>query len=163
MLSSVTGAALRAFARAEGRGVHQVPGYPLWLGHAGEAGDLRRLYSTGILAVVDLALNEPPAAPGRDLAYLRFPLVDGPGNQPWLLRGAVEAVAGLLRSGTPTLVSCSNGLSRAPCIAGAALALARNCPPAEGLALVARSGPADVSPGLWAEVEAVEPLRREPA
>jgi hypothetical protein len=135
--------------------MRQVPGYPLWLGHVGDVRDLRGVLAAGVLAVVDLALNEPPAAVTRELAYLRFPLVDGPGNPPWLLHAAVEAVAGLLRSQVPTLVYCSNGLSRSPCVAGAAIALARGLSPAEGLTLAARSGPADVSPGLWAEVQAV--------
>jgi protein-tyrosine phosphatase len=135
--------------------VRQVRGYPLWLGHVGDVRDLRGVLSAGVLAVVDLALNEPPATVTRELAYLRFPLVDAPGNPPWLLRAAVEAVAGLLRSGTPTLVYCASGLSRSPCVAGAAVALARGCPPTEGLAIVAEAGPADVSPGLWAEVQAV--------
>jgi hypothetical protein len=134
--------------------VRQIPGYPLWLGHAGDARDLRGILSAGILAVVDLALNEPPAALTRELAYLRFPLVDGAGNPPWMLRSAVDAVAGLLRSGTPTLVYCGAGLSRSPCIAGAALALVRGCSLAEGLEMVTQGGPADVSPGLWVDVQA---------
>src|SRR5688572_12689172 len=94
--------------------VRQVPGYPLWLGHAGDARDLRTVLEAGILAVVDLALNEPPAAVTRELVYCRFPLVDGPGNPPWLLRAAVETVAGLVRSDTPTLVYCGAGMSRTP-------------------------------------------------
>jgi protein-tyrosine phosphatase len=134
--------------------MRQIPDHSLWLGHVGDARDVRGVLSTGVLAVVDLALNEPPVALTRELAYLRFPLIDGPGNPPWLLRAAVEAVAGLLRSGTPTLVFCSNGLSRSPCVAGAAVALVRDIPTTDGLALVARSGPADVSPGLWVELQA---------
>jgi protein-tyrosine phosphatase len=134
--------------------MRQVPGHALWLGHAAEARDLRGVLSAGILAVVDLAIDEPPAAVPRDLVYCRFPIVDGSGNPPWILRGAVEAVAGFLRSGIPTLVSCGAGLSRSPAIAGAAIARARGCPLAEGIALVGRSGPADVTPGLWADVRA---------
>lgn len=132
--------------------MRQVPGYPLWLQHAGDVRDLRAVLAAGIQAVVDLALNEPPATVTRELVYCRFPLVDGVGNPPWLVRATVETVAGLLRSSIPTLVFCSAGLSRSPCIAGAAVALARGCPPAEGLALVAQAGPADVAPGLWSEV-----------
>jgi hypothetical protein len=135
--------------------VRQVPGYPLWLGHVGDARDLRGVLSAGILAVVDLALNEPPASVTRELVYLRFPLVDGPGNPPWLLRAAIQAVVGLLKSSTPTLVYCTTGLSRSPCVAGAAVALLRSCPPSEGLTIVSMPGPADVSPGLWAEVQQV--------
>src|SRR3954454_1421008 len=112
-----------------------IPGHPLWLGHVGDARDLRRVLSAGILAVVDLALNEPPAAVTRELVYCRFPLVDGSGNPPWLLRSAVEAVAGLVRSGTPTLVYCGAGMSRTPAVAAAALSRAVGVPAAEALAL----------------------------
>ena len=83
----------------------------------------------------------------RELVYCRFPLVDGPGNPPWLLRAAVETVAGLLRDDVPTLVGCGAGLSRSPCIAGAAIARIRSCPADEGLAIALGSAPADVSPG----------------
>lgn len=135
--------------------MRQVPGYPLWLGHVGDIRDLRGVLSAGVLAVVDLALNEPPANVTRELVYLRFPLIDGTGNPPWLVRAAIEAVAGLLQSGTPTLVYCSSGLSRSPCVAGAAIARIRNCSLAEGLTIVAQSGHSDVSTSLWAEVESV--------
>jgi protein-tyrosine phosphatase len=122
--------------------------------------------AAGILAVVDLALNEPPLSFTREMAYCRFPLVDGSGNPPWLLRSAVETVAGLLRAGIPTLVYCGAGMSRSPCIAAAAIMLLRGCPPAEALAVALRSGPSDVSPALWLEVQAVladNPLARQPA
>src|SRR5208283_2217360 len=138
----------------EGRTVRQVPGYSLWLGHVGDMRDLRSVLSAGILAVVDLAVNEPPATVTRELVYLRFPLLDGSGNPTWLLRSAIETVAGLLRTRTPTLVYCAAGMSRTPCIAAAAIALVRHCPLTEALTLVSASGPADVSPGLWAEVQA---------
>lgn len=139
-----------------------VPGYRLWLGHVGEARDLRRVLDAGVEAVVDLAVNEPPLTPTRELVYLRFPLVDAPGNPPWLLRAAVDAVAGLLRADVPTLVYCAVGLSRTPCVAGAAVAVARGCSPADGLTWVAAAGPCDVSPGLWAEVEACLSLPGRP-
>jgi hypothetical protein len=132
--------------------MRRVPGYPLWLGHFGDARDLPGIHAAGILAVVDLALNEPPAPLARELTYCRFPLVDGVGNPRWLLRIAVGTVAGLLRSGSPTLVCCGAGMSRTPCVAGAAIALVRGCPPAEGLSIAAQAGAADVSPGLWAEL-----------
>ncbi len=132
--------------------MRRVPGYSLWLGHAGDVRELRILLSTGIVAVVDLASDEPPASLTRELVYCRFPLVDGPGNPPWLLRTAVETVAGLLRDDVPTLVGCGAGLSRSPCIAGAAIARIRNCPADEGLAIALGSAPADVSPGLWVDI-----------
>ena len=138
--------------------MRRVLGYSLWLGHVGDVRDLRGIHAAGILAVVDLAINEPPASVTRELVYCRFPLIDGTGNPPWLVRAAVETVACLLRGDTPTLVVCSAGMSRSPCIAAAAIARVRGCPVVEGLALALESGVADVSPGLWAEVhEAFRP------
>jgi hypothetical protein len=132
--------------------VRRVPGYSLWLGHFGDVRDIHGLLAAGILAVVDLAINEPPADVTRELVYCRFPLIDGMGNPPWLLRAAVETVACLLRCDTPTLIACSAGLSRSPCIAAAAIARVHGGTAAEGLAIALQSGAADVSPGLWAEV-----------
>jgi hypothetical protein len=78
----------------------------------------------------------------------------GAGNPPWLVRAAVDAVAGLLRAGVPTLVFCSAGMSRTPTVA-TAVARVRGCPLGEALAAVVGPGPADVSPGLLADVQAV--------
>jgi protein-tyrosine phosphatase len=135
--------------------MRQITDVPLWLGHVGDARDLRTLLSTGILAVVDLALNEPPATVTRELVYCRFPLLDGSGNPPWLLRAAVDCIAGLIRSQTPTLVFCSSGMSRSPAVTAAAIARVQGCSPAEALVWLSQSGPSDVSPGLWSEVQAI--------
>jgi protein-tyrosine phosphatase len=135
--------------------VRKVEGYLLWIGHVGDVADPGRVVSKGILAVVNVAANEPPASFPRDLTYCRFPLADGNGNPPWLLGAAVETVACLLRSGTPTLVYCGAGMSRSPCIAAAAIASVQGRDSDEALELVLRSGPADVSPGLWSDVRAV--------
>ena len=129
--------------------------FSLWVGHVGDMRDLRAVLATGILAVVDLAMNEPPATVTRELAYCRFPLVDGTGNPPWLLQAAIDCVAGLLRSDTPTLVFCGAGMSRSPCIAAAAIARVRGCSAEEALSEVATSGSVDVAPGLWSEVRAI--------
>jgi len=136
--------------------MRQVPGYPLWVGHVGDLRDLRAVCSAGIAAVVDLALKEAPAVVPRDLVYCRFPLLDGSGNAPWVLRAAVQAVASLLQAGVPALVFCGAGMSRSVCVAAAAIARVRGCPLAEALQLVARAGPADVSPGFLAELKAAE-------
>jgi hypothetical protein len=72
--------------------MRQVATLSLWLGHAGDGRDSAALHASGISAVVDLAMNEPPAVPARELVYCRFPLLDGAGNPPWRLRAAVETV-----------------------------------------------------------------------
>jgi hypothetical protein len=127
----------------------------LWLGHVGDARDLRGLLASEISALVDLALDEPPATVTRELVYCRFPLVDGPGNPAWLLRAAIETTASLLRSETPTLVFCGAGMSRSPAIAAAALAVLKGRSPEECLAEVMQLGTSDVSPGLWRDVSQI--------
>ncbi len=134
-----------------------IAGFPLWIGHIGDVRDPRALLSAGVLAVIDLALNEPPARLPRELVYCRFPLIDGAGNPPWLLRAAVDCVADFLRSGTPTLVYCGAGMSRSPCIAAVGIARVRGCSAEEALLWVAKSGAVDVTPGFWAEVKAAHP------
>jgi protein-tyrosine phosphatase len=134
--------------------MRNVTGYPLWLGHAGDVREPAALLESGISAVVCVAANEPLAALPRDVLYCRFPLIDGAGNPDWLLRMAVETVASLLRSGIPTLVYCSAGMSRSPAVAGAALTLVSGCSPSDGL-IVATETAGDVSPVLWAEIERV--------
>ena len=124
---------------------------PLWLGHAGDARDLAGLLNLGIAAIVDLAWDEPPATVTRDVVYCRFPLVDGSGNPPWLLRTAVETVARLIRDGVSTFVFCGAGLSRSPAIVAASLALAENCPIGEGWNEVMPRG-GDLAPGLWQDL-----------
>lgn len=131
-----------------------VEGYRLWLGHVGDVRDLSGILSVGIEALVDLALNEPPLLLTRDLTYCRFPLVDGTGNPPWLLRTAVGVVTDFLHADVPTLIFCSAGLSRTPIIAAAAVAQLRGCSVSDALIAVVGSGPADVSPGLLIEVVA---------
>jgi hypothetical protein len=133
----------------------QIPPWPLWIGNAGDLRDLSRLSALGIRTIIDLALDERPLTPGRETAYLRIPLLDGGGNPPWAVRAAVESLARLLRDQVPTLVLCSGGMSRSPAIAAGALSLVTGTDPSECLRLVIAGGPADLSPGLWAEVEAI--------
>ena len=124
----------------------------LWTGPALNAVSLRAVYENGIDALVDLAINEPVLQLTRELIYCRFPLVDGSGNRPELLRLAVTTSADLIRAGTPTLVFCSGGMSRSPAIAAAALAVATGQSPADCLAEVFASGPRDLSPPLWQDL-----------
>jgi hypothetical protein len=63
--------------------VRQIAGYSLWLGNIADACHLNAVLAADITAIVDLALNEPPAKVTREVAYLRFPLVDGAGYPPW--------------------------------------------------------------------------------
>jgi protein-tyrosine phosphatase len=133
----------------------KIDNVPLWLGHAGDGRDYRQLLATGIRAVVQLALEEPPLSPPRELLCLRIPLVDGEGNEPAILQLAIRTVASLLQARLPTLVCCGGGMSRSPAVAAAALALVADSDASACLQKIEQSGPMDVSPALWREIRAI--------
>jgi protein-tyrosine phosphatase len=139
--------------------MNQIQPYPLWLGHAGDARDFRSAFDAGIQALVDLAREEPPAEPPRELIYCRFPLLDGAGNEEVLLNLAIRTLAALINMRIPTLVCCDFGLSRSPAVAAAALAMAHEESPEACLQRVVEHHHADVSPGLWSEITHL--LRKE--
>src|SRR5689334_10431106 len=109
--------------------MREVLTHRLWVANAIDARDLRLLFDSGITAVVDLAVNEKPAQLAREMIYLRLPLVDGEGNQAARIEMAIECVVSLLRRNERTLVSCSAGMSRAPAIAAAAIAVIERSTP----------------------------------
>jgi protein-tyrosine phosphatase len=135
--------------------MRQISAHLLWLGHAVNGRDYRRILDTGIQAVVQLAAEEPVLELPRDLVYCRFPLVDGPGNDWKLLQLAITTVAYLLEKKVPTLVVSGAGLSRSPAIAAAAISLVFQQSSDECLKQVAEHFPADVAPALWEEVKRV--------
>ncbi len=132
--------------------MRQVAGRALWLGNAGDLRDARAVLAAGIEAVVELADSEPSVTLPRELVRCRFPVSDGGDNAAWLLKLAVESVAALLRAGIPTLVCCSAGMSRSVCVAAGALSLAEGRLLEETLLAIVGAGPADVSPGLLAQI-----------
>src|SRR5262245_32724506 len=103
--------------------MNQILPYPLWVGHAGEGRDFRAVFDRGIRAIVDLALEEPPVQAPRELISVRYPLLDGTGNTSDILFLAISSVATLLKMNMATLVMCGAGMSRAPAVSAAALAL----------------------------------------
>jgi hypothetical protein len=133
--------------------MRRIDGYPLWIGTARDARAIKEVLDAGIEAVVDLAMMCEPVKPTRALVYLRFPLVDGGGNPPWLICATVHGVAGLVQLGVPTLVACDGGMSRSVAIAAAAMGSATGPQPDELLRRVAETGPADVHPALWNDVK----------
>jgi hypothetical protein len=134
--------------------MRRIDGYPLWIGTARDARAIKEVLNAGIEAIVDLAMLCEPVKPTRELVYLRFPMVDGGGNPSWLLCSAVDAVAGLLRLGVPTLVSCDGGMSRSVVIAAMVMWFHKPIgSPEEMLQKVTETGPADVHPALWADVK----------
>jgi hypothetical protein len=124
----------------------------LWIGNAVDARDVRRVLGCGIVAIVDLAIEEPPTQFPRDTVYCRFPLIDGAGNSSVVLRAAVGTVAHFIASGLPTLVACGAGMSRSPAIVAAAIAENEQRPLREVLAELTAGQPHDVSPGLLHDI-----------
>ena len=114
--------------------------------------DSRTLFDVGIAAVVDLAIEEPPAQLPRQLAYLRIPLNDGGGNKPSLLAHAIQITLDLLQSETSTLIVCSAGLSRSPTIASFALAALQDDDPEQMLNKIAAVTPTAIHRILWSDV-----------
>jgi protein-tyrosine phosphatase len=137
--------------------IDQISPHSLWVGHAGDGADPRRLHDLGIEAVVQVAAEEPPLSTPRGLLYFRFPLLDGSGNRLEVLRLAVGTVSALIRLRVPTLVCCGMGLSRSPALASVALAIVSHEPPDDVLRMVAERHPVDVSPGLWNEIRTIQP------
>ena len=135
--------------------MRRIDGTSLWLGTARDARDVGGVLGAGIEAIVDLAAMDEPVRPTRELVYLRFPLVDGADNPPWLICAAVQAVAGLANLRVPTLVACDGGMSRSLVIAAAAMWFRMPLKTSldEVLEKLASTGPADVQPRLWADVK----------
>lgn len=140
--------------------MNQVLPYPLWIGHAGDERDFRRIFDAGIKAVVQLAVEVPPAEAPRELILCRFPLLDGTGNGADLLHLAISTLATMLKAHVPTLVCCNAGVSRAPAVAAAAMAMTFEEAPEACLQRIAAHHPSDVSPGFWKEVTGVLPSFR---
>jgi len=134
----------------------------VYTGHAGDARDLRALLSAEFAAVVDLAMEEPPAMPGRELVYCRIPLVDGDGNDCRLLDLAIDTVAELIQSKLRVLIACSGGMSRSPLITAAALAQTDGMSFSEALHVVTSTGPCDFSPILFKAIQERVLLRTRP-
>jgi protein-tyrosine phosphatase len=127
----------------------------LWLGNAMDARNVSAVLDLRIVAVVDLAMEEPPIQFPRDIVYCRIPLVDGSGNRPEIIRAAVDLTASLIDSRVPTLVACGAGMSRSPIIVAAALARVDGRSLEQALDDITLGVPHDVSTSLWAEIKAV--------
>jgi protein-tyrosine phosphatase len=132
--------------------MRRIDGFHLWIGTARDARDIKGVLDAGILAIVDLAMEEPPITPTRELVYLRFPLLDGESNKRWILHAVTSAVEELVRNGIPTLVACSGGMSRSPTVVAAVLARLKDSRAETVLGELQTLGPCDVSPGLWHEM-----------
>jgi hypothetical protein len=127
----------------------------LWIGNAADARNVTDVLGRGIVAIVDLAIEERPIQFPREVVYCRFPLIDGSGNQPAILRTAIETTATFIALGTPTLVACGAGMSRSPAIVAAAMAKTGRITLVDALEKLTAGQPHDVSPSLLAEISRV--------
>lgn len=127
----------------------------LFIGNAIDARDMRLLHEKRIAAVVDLAVNEPPAQLARDIIYCRIPIIDGDGNANEIIETAIRCVVTLIENDFRTLVACSAGMSRSPAIAAAALSLVAKQPLEDCLTSAVAGASHDVSPTLWSGVQMV--------
>lgn len=125
----------------------------LWIGNARDARNVKGVLDLGITAIIDLALEEPPVSFPREIVYCRLPLIDGEENNPATLQTAIETVARFIQADVPTLVACSGGMSRSPAIAAAAMSKINSIPFADTIEQIAATGPCDVAPGLWNEIQ----------
>jgi hypothetical protein len=94
----------------------------LWIGNARDARNVKGVLAAGIGVVIDLAMEEPAIQFPRDIVYCRFPLLDGEGNSPAILRSIIDTTVNFVSANQPTLVACSGGMSRSPAIVCAVIA-----------------------------------------
>jgi len=124
----------------------------LWIGNAGDGRDPERLLRAGVVAVINLAAEEPSPTLPRSMAYCHFPIMDGAQDGQGVLVVAIQTVVSLLKNQVPTLVYCGAGMSRSPAVVAAALSIVQGGSPEGRLQEVAADHPHDVSPHLWEAV-----------
>jgi protein-tyrosine phosphatase len=127
----------------------------LWLGNAGDGRDPERLLRAGVVAVMNVALEEPSPELPRSMVYCHFPLMDGEQEVHGVLDVAVHALVSLLKSQVPTLVYCGAGMSRSPAVVAAVLAIVEGGSPDEKLRQIVSGQPHDLSPQLWEAVRRI--------
>ena len=121
----------------------------LWIGNAGDGRDPERLLAAGVVAVINLAAEEPSPVLPRSMVYCHFPLMDGAQDGQGILDVTIQTVVSLLTAQIPTLVYCGAGMSRSPAIVAAALSIVQCGSPEEKLREIVAGHPHDVSPHLW--------------
>lgn len=124
----------------------------LWIGNAGDGRDPERLLRAGVVAVINLAAEEPSPVLPRSMVYCHFPIMDGTQDGQGSLDVAIQTLVALLKSQVPTLVYCGAGMSRSPAVVAAALSIVQGGSPEDRLREVVAGHPHDVSPQLWEAV-----------
>src|SRR5262245_58368521 len=129
--------------------MHEVIPKLLWIGNAGDLLEPAAIERAGIKAVIQVALAERMPPLSRELLLAHFPIVDGADNPRGIIAAAIDLTASLIHDRVPTLVCCSGGMSRSPCIAAGAIAVAFRENPDEALKRIIAGQPHDVAPGIW--------------
>lgn len=101
----------------------------LWIGNAGDARDPERLLRAGVVAVMNLAAEEPSPVLPRSMVFCRFPIMDGDQGGLAILDVAIRTLVSLLENRIPTLVYCGAGMSRSPAVVAAALSIVDGASP----------------------------------
>ncbi|MEJ7593692.1 MAG: dual specificity protein phosphatase [Planctomycetaceae bacterium] len=125
----------------------------LWIGNAFDARNVKAVMDAGFQVVVDLAIEEPPIQLPREVVYCRFPLLDGEGNSPVLIRASIDLIVSFVNAQTKTLVACSGGMNRSPLIVSAVVAQVESIQFDDAIGRVTSTGPCDISPNLYAAVK----------
>lgn len=123
----------------------------LWIGHMGDLRDPALLERTGIKALVHVALEEQLPTLSREMLFCHFPLMDG-ATPIELVGAAIDLAVSLIRGRVPTMVCCSNGMNRSPCVAAGALSIVERREPDECLRELVRDQPHDIHTGMWERV-----------
>ena len=125
----------------------------LWIGNAFDARNVKVVMDAGFQVVVDLAIEESPIQLPREVVYCRFPLLDGEGNSPVVMKSAIDLIGSLVIAKLKTLVACSGGMSRSPLIASAVIAQVESIDFDNAIRRVASTGPCDMSPNLYVAIK----------
>ena len=121
----------------------------LWIGNAGDGRDPERLLGAGVVAIINLAAEEPSPVLPRSMVYCHFPIMDGAQDSRGALDVAINTLVSLLKNQIPTLVYCGAGMSRSPAVVAAALSIVHGGNPKDKLREIVAGQPHDVSPQFW--------------
>jgi protein-tyrosine phosphatase len=135
--------------------MHELCSGLLWIGNAGDILELQSVFDAGIRAIIDVAYEEAVSSVPRQLVYCRFPLNDGGGNDRKVILNALHTATNLLRSGIPTIIACSAGMSRSPTIAAFALASLQSQDPETMIQRIGEIRSLELNPELWSDVRNV--------
>lgn len=88
----------------------------IWLGNSADAANARKLKEAGVTAILNCAFDLAPRLHWPDFVCAHCGLVDGPGNDIYVYRAAVNQLKALLAGGHKVLVHCHKGESRSATI-----------------------------------------------